>query len=73
MVAIEVLLARMILTLINMSSHLWGSALFNILHGPKVAWRHEFSKSGSILWAIAAEDIRQLNHGEPRIRFRDLS
>jgi hypothetical protein len=63
MVAIEVFTARRLLTLIKMASHLWGSALFNILHCPKVAGRHAFSKSGSILGSIPAEDIRQLNHG----------
>jgi hypothetical protein len=58
--------------LIDMPAQSLCTALGDGWHGLQVAWWHTIGKFGTIRWAIAPEDCRQLDYGRPPKAMRDL-
>ena len=67
MVCIDDLLTIRIFTAIQMPAHLFGAAGGNIVNGSPMAGQHGSAEAINILWSVAAEYIRQLDHGTSEI------
>jgi hypothetical protein len=64
MVAVEELLTRW--AEVDLAPERFGAAGFDIPHGPTVRRRHPILVASPVVGSIAAEDVRQLQHGKPR-------
>lgn len=56
-----------VFTTIQMSAHLLGSACDNILQCPMVTGQHVGAEAINVIGSVAAEYIRQLDHGASKI------
>jgi len=61
-VGVDHLLAGLVFADVDMAAHDLGTAVFNIPHGPEVTGKHMILKFFPILLAMAAKDIRHLQH-----------
>ena len=67
MICIEDMFAVRVFTAIQMSAHLLGAACDNILQCPVVAGQHLRAEAINVVRSVAAEYIRQLDHGSSKI------
>ena len=67
MICIDKVLAVRILTTIQMATHLFGATCNDIVQCPAVAGQHAGAKALYVIRSIAAEYIRQLDHGSSKI------
>ena len=59
-------------TLIDIAAEGLSAALLNGHHGLQVAFGHTVGECGTIRWAIALKDLRQLDHGSAPETLRGL-
>ena len=67
MISIDQLFAGRILAGIQMSAHLFGATSDNILQCPLVAGQYLGTEAIDVVRSIAAEYVRQLDHGSSKI------
>jgi hypothetical protein len=67
MVCINEVLAVRIFTTIQMSTHLFGATCDDILQCPAVAGQHAAAEVVYVIRSIAAEYVRQLDHGASKV------
>ena len=67
MICIDKVFAVRIFTTIQMSTHLFGATCDDIVQCPTVAGQHLRAEAINVVRSIAAEYIRQLDHGRLKI------
>ena len=67
MVGIDKLFTVRVLTAIQVPAHLLGAAGDNIMQRPPMTGQHVLTEAVNIFWSVAAEYIRQLDHGSSKI------
>jgi len=67
MICIDKVLAVWIFTTIQMSTHLFGATCNDILQCPAVAGQHLRTEAINVVRCVAAEYVRQLDHGALKI------
>jgi hypothetical protein len=59
---VAVVVLSTVLAPIEMAAQSLGSTVFNVSHGAPVTGQQAMVEGSSIVWPVAAEDVRQLEH-----------